>query len=112
MERRIDHYLNTLIDEDRFAFYEAVRDFSDDVVAPNILGWEREHSLVSDEVIAQMGEMGLFGLPIPEEFGGQGGDHNRPGPDGLGLRVSQPIGRHYTGRRGQFGHQTTPFVWQ
>src|SRR5690606_36092967 len=27
------------------------------------------------DVVAQMGEMGLFGIPFPEEFGGQGGDY-------------------------------------
>ncbi len=75
MERRIDHYLKDLIDEDRFTFYEAVRDFSDDVIAPQILGWEREHALVSDAAIQQMAELGLFGLPIDEAYGGQGGDH-------------------------------------
>ena len=27
------------------------------------------------DVVAQMGELGLFGLPFPEEYGGQGGDY-------------------------------------
>ena len=34
MTRRIDTYLRDLIDEDRFDFYSAVRDFSDAEVAP------------------------------------------------------------------------------
>jgi len=75
MARRIDTYLANLIDEDKFAFYEAVRDFSDEHVAPHLLGWEREHQLVPDSCLKAMGEMGLFGLPIAEEYGGQGGDH-------------------------------------
>ena len=75
MVRRIDTYLRELIDEDRFDFYEAVCDFSDRELAPHLLGWEREHVLIPDDAIAKMGEMGLFGLPISEEFGGQGGDH-------------------------------------
>ena len=75
MARRIDTYLANLIGEDKFAFYEAVRDFSDEQVAPHLLTWEREHKLVPDSCIQAMGEMGLFGLPIAEEFGGQGGDH-------------------------------------
>ena len=75
MARRIDTYLANLIGEDKFAFYEAVRDFSDEQVAPHLLTWEREHQLVPDSCIQAMGEMGLFGLPIAEEYGGQGGDH-------------------------------------
>src|SRR6202020_165188 len=27
------------------------------------------------DVVRQMGEMGLFGLPFPEEYGGMGGDY-------------------------------------
>ncbi|MCA9322792.1 MAG: acyl-CoA dehydrogenase family protein, partial [Planctomycetes bacterium] len=75
MSRRIDAYLKNLISEDRFSFYEAVRDFSDEVIAPRLLTWEREHQLVSDEAIREMAELGLFGLPVPEDMGGQGGDH-------------------------------------
>jgi alkylation response protein AidB-like acyl-CoA dehydrogenase len=39
------------------------------------LKWEREHQLVPDTCIRRMGELGLFGLPISEQYGGQGGDH-------------------------------------
>jgi alkylation response protein AidB-like acyl-CoA dehydrogenase len=57
------------------AFYEAVRDFGDSEIAPHLLHWERSHSLVPDSCIKAMGDMGLFGLPIAESYGGQGGDH-------------------------------------
>ncbi len=50
-----------------------VRDFAEGVVAPRSYEADRTHTLPLD-VIAQMGEMGLFGLPFPEEHGGQGGD--------------------------------------
>ncbi|MHC4936497.1 MAG: acyl-CoA dehydrogenase family protein [Planctomycetota bacterium] len=72
-ERRIDHYLGQLLDEERFEFYRAVADFADREIAPQLLGWERAGGYVSDELIAQLGEMGIFGIPIPEEHGGQGG---------------------------------------
>ncbi len=72
-ERRIDHYLGQLLDEERFEFYRAVADFADREIAPQLLGWERAGGHVSDELIAQLGEMGIFGIPIPEEHGGQGG---------------------------------------
>jgi len=75
MPRRIDAYLHDLVPEEKFAFYEAVRDFGDEHIAPRLLHWEREHVLVPDSCIKAMGEMGLFGLPIQEQYGGQGGDH-------------------------------------
>jgi len=75
MPRRIDTYLRDLIAEEKFAFYESVRDFADSEIAPHLLHWERAHQLVPDDCIAAMGQLGLFGLPIAEQFGGQGGDH-------------------------------------
>jgi short/branched chain acyl-CoA dehydrogenase len=51
-----------------------VREFADEVIAPVSYEADRTHTLPLD-VIAQMGEMGLFGLPFPEEVGGQGGNH-------------------------------------
>lgn len=75
MARRIDTYLEQLIPEEKFAFYESVRDFADAEIAPHLLQWERDHLLVPDDCIASMGQLGLFGLPIPEQYGGQGGDH-------------------------------------
>lgn len=66
--------INHLLDEEQLALVEAVRDFSQDVVAPVSAKHDKEKSFPY-EVIAQMGEMGLFGLPIPEEYGGQGGDY-------------------------------------
>ena len=61
------------LDEEYQALSDAVREFADEVVAPVSAQHDREHSFPY-EVVAQMGEMGLFGLPIPEEYGGQGGD--------------------------------------
>jgi alkylation response protein AidB-like acyl-CoA dehydrogenase len=75
MSRRIDTYLQDLVPEEKFAFYEAVREFGDAEVAPHLLDWERHHQLVPDSCLAKMGELGLFGLPIASEYGGQGGDH-------------------------------------
>ncbi|MFO0277743.1 MAG: acyl-CoA dehydrogenase family protein [Planctomycetota bacterium] len=75
MARRIDSYLKDLIPAEKMAFYEAVRDFGDREIAPHLLHWERSHSLVPDSCIKAMGDMGLFGLPIAEAYGGQGGDH-------------------------------------
>ena len=54
--------------------YDLVKDFADTVVAPRSYEADKNHELPMD-VVEQMGEMGLFGLPFPEEFGGQGGDY-------------------------------------
>lgn len=51
-----------------------VREFADTVVAPQAYEADRTRTLSMD-VVAQMGEMGLFGLPFPEQYGGQGGDY-------------------------------------
>jgi alkylation response protein AidB-like acyl-CoA dehydrogenase len=51
-----------------------VREFADGVVAPVSAKHDQEHSFPY-EVVDQMAEMGLFGLPFPEEFGGMGGDY-------------------------------------
>jgi len=58
--------------------YEVLRDtvaeFARTVVAPVSAKHDEEHSFPY-EVVAKMGEMGLFGLPFPEEYGGMGGDY-------------------------------------
>ncbi|WP_055477211.1 acyl-CoA dehydrogenase family protein [Gordonia sp. HS-NH1] len=51
-----------------------VRDFAQTVVAPVAAKHDAEHSFPYD-VVAQMGKMGLFGLPFDEEYGGMGGDY-------------------------------------
>ena len=52
----------------------SVRDFANQVVAPVSAEHDRAHSFPY-EVVAGMAEMGLFGLPFPEEYGGMGGDY-------------------------------------
>jgi alkylation response protein AidB-like acyl-CoA dehydrogenase len=74
MARRIDSYLPALIPEEKLDFYNVVRDFADSEVGPHVLTWERNHELVPASCLARMAELGLFGLPIEEEYGGQGGD--------------------------------------
>jgi len=73
MERRIHTYLQDLLGEELLTFFEEVARFSDEEVAPKILGWERSHQLVDDETIRAMGELGLFGITIDPDYGGQGG---------------------------------------
>ncbi|TFD63450.1 acyl-CoA dehydrogenase family protein [Cryobacterium ruanii] len=56
------------------ALSDQVRDFADAVVAPAAYEYDTKRSLPYD-IIDQMGEMGLFGLPFPKEYGGQGSDY-------------------------------------
>ena len=53
---------------------KTVRDFAQSVVAPVAAKHDEEHSFPY-EVVAGMADMGLFGLPFPEEYGGMGGDY-------------------------------------
>src|SRR4029453_7059275 len=53
---------------------DSVREFADEVVAPVSAKHDEEHSFPY-EGVKQVGEMGLCGLPFPEEFGGMGGDY-------------------------------------
>jgi len=53
---------------------KTVRDFAREVVAPVSAKHDAEHSFPYG-VVAGMAEMGLFGLPFPEEYGGMGGDY-------------------------------------
>ncbi|MGC1807481.1 MAG: acyl-CoA dehydrogenase family protein [Mycobacterium sp.] len=53
---------------------KTVRDFAQTVVAPVAARHDAEHSFPY-EVVAGMADMGLFGLPFPEEWGGMGGDY-------------------------------------
>ncbi|MFE3449559.1 acyl-CoA dehydrogenase family protein [Nonomuraea sp. NPDC059194] len=53
---------------------KTVEAFARDVVAP-VIGDYYEREEFPYDIVRQMGAMGLFGLPIPEEYGGMGGDY-------------------------------------
>ncbi len=58
---------------DHEAFRKVVRDFAEQEVAPHVATWDREHRFPL-ETVAAMGEMGLFGITAPAEYGGAAGD--------------------------------------
>lgn len=64
--------LHDLTDEQR-DIRELARRFADEVVAPQATAWDREHRFPT-EVLAQLGELGLLGVTIPEDLGGAGAD--------------------------------------
>ncbi|MFF5988585.1 acyl-CoA dehydrogenase family protein [Prauserella flavalba] len=63
----------TLTDEQQ-KFREYAREFLDAEVVAHRIEWDRAES-VDTAIIAKLGEMGFFGLTIPVEYGGLGGDY-------------------------------------
>ncbi|MFE7134483.1 acyl-CoA dehydrogenase family protein [Streptomyces sp. NPDC057638] len=66
----LDHRLTPELEELR----RTVEQFAHDVVAPKIGELYERHEFPYD-IVREMGRMGLFGLPFPEEYGGMGGDY-------------------------------------
>ncbi|MEV6317937.1 acyl-CoA dehydrogenase family protein [Streptomyces sp. NPDC051776] len=66
----IDHRLSSEHEELR----RTVEEFAHDIVAPKIGEFYENHEFPY-EIVREMGRMGLFGLPFPEEYGGMGGDY-------------------------------------
>jgi len=62
------------LDEEHEALRRSVHEFAHEVVAPVIGDFYERHEFPY-EIVRQMGKMGLFGLPFPEEYGGMGGDY-------------------------------------
>ncbi|WP_434811152.1 acyl-CoA dehydrogenase family protein [Microbacterium sp. bgisy189] len=62
------------LEEDHVELARMVRAFADEQVAPVAYEADRTKTLPMD-IVAQMGDLGLFGLPFPDEHGGQGGDY-------------------------------------
>jgi len=66
--------LSYKLDEEYEELRKSVAEFARDVVAP-VIGDLYERGEFPYDIVAQMGRMGLFGLPVPEEYGGMGGDY-------------------------------------
>ncbi|RXS87017.1 acyl-CoA dehydrogenase [Streptomyces sp. TM32] len=66
----MDHRLPAELEELR----RTVEAFAHDVIAPKIGEYYEQHAFPY-EIVQEMGRMGLFGLPFPEEYGGMGGDY-------------------------------------
>ena len=56
------------------AFRSTVRDFAEKVIAPRAEEMDATEEFPVD-IVLKMGELGLFGLPFPEEYGGAGADY-------------------------------------
>ncbi|MBO0867803.1 MAG: acyl-CoA dehydrogenase family protein [Micromonosporaceae bacterium] len=62
------------LSEEHEALRRTVQEFAREVVAPVAAEHYEQHTFPY-EVVRQMGKLGLFGLPIPAEYGGMGGDY-------------------------------------
>ncbi|MEE8630284.1 MULTISPECIES: acyl-CoA dehydrogenase family protein [Methylobacterium] len=60
------------LDEDMEAIRTEMRRFGQAEVAPHAHEWHLENAYIPLEIIGQMAELGVFGLTIPEEYGGMG----------------------------------------
>jgi len=60
------------LDETLEAIRSEMRRFADAEVAPHAQDWHRANAYIPLEIIAGLAEMGVFGLTIPESFGGMG----------------------------------------
>jgi alkylation response protein AidB-like acyl-CoA dehydrogenase len=65
--------VNFDLTEEQELVRSTVRDFSEQKVAPVAEELDREHRFPY-ELVAELAELGLMGMPIPEEYGGGGGD--------------------------------------
>jgi (2S)-methylsuccinyl-CoA dehydrogenase len=79
------------LDETLEAIRDEMRKFADSEVIGRAQGWHRTNSYIPLEVIAQMSELGVFGLTIPEGFGGMG-----LGKESMCV-VSEELSRGYIG---------------
>jgi (2S)-methylsuccinyl-CoA dehydrogenase len=70
---------------------EEMRRFADSEVLPHAQGWHRTNSYIPLETIAHMGELGVFGLTLPEDYGGMG-----LGKESMCV-VSEELSRGYIG---------------
>ncbi len=79
----LEETLTTIRDE--------MRKFADSEVMPQAQDWHRQNNYIPLDVIAQMSELGVFGLTIAEEFGGLG-----LGKESMCV-VSEELSRGYIG---------------
>ncbi|WP_166136822.1 acyl-CoA dehydrogenase family protein [Nocardioides ochotonae] len=56
------------------AFRAVAREFLEREAVPHRAEWDRRES-IDTAIVPRMGELGFFGLTLPEKYGGVGGDH-------------------------------------
>ena len=79
------------LDETLATIREEMHKFADSEVAPQAQQWHRTNSYIPLDIIAQMSELGVFGLTIPQDYGGLG-----LGKESMCV-VSEELSRGYIG---------------
>jgi (2S)-methylsuccinyl-CoA dehydrogenase len=79
------------LEETLTSIRDEMRKFADSEVMPQAQAWHRTNSYIPMEIIGQMATLGVFGLTIPEEFGGMG-----LGKESMCV-VSEELSRGYIG---------------
>src|SRR5579871_2762149 len=79
------------LDDTLESIREEMRKFADSEVIQNAQGWHRTNSYIPLQIIGQMADLGVFGLTVPEEFGGMG-----LGKESMCV-VSEELSRGYIG---------------
>src|SRR5262245_7618367 len=79
------------LDETLATIRDEVRKFADSEVAPQAQQWHLTNSYIPLDVLAQMSELGVFGLTIPQDYGGLG-----LGKESMCV-VSEELSRGYIG---------------
>jgi len=79
------------LDDTLDSIREEMRKFADDRVAPNAQAWHLKNDYIPLDVIAQMSELGVFSLTIPEDYEGMG-----LGKESMCV-VSEELSRGYIG---------------
>src|SRR5690625_7296148 len=64
--------MNFEISKEKEMIRKMVRDFAENVIQPRAIKIDKEAKFPKD-IFDQMGELGLMGIPFPEEYGGAGG---------------------------------------
>ncbi len=63
-----------MLSEEQRLIRDSVRDFVQEQIAPYAADWDRDGHFPREQ-LAQLAELGLFGMFIPEEWGGAGADY-------------------------------------
>jgi len=88
---RADQHPAPGLDDTLESIRDEMRKFADAEVAPFAQSWHRSNSYIPMDVIARMSAMGVFGLTIPEQYGGMG-----LGKESMCV-VSEELSRGYIG---------------
>jgi (2S)-methylsuccinyl-CoA dehydrogenase len=75
LERERDHSGSLPLEEIHVQFKEMFAKFSDSVIAPIAEETHRKDKLISNDLLRQLAELGVFGISIPEQYGGCFIDH-------------------------------------